>query len=281
MVPCIDAHHHLWRYTAAEYSWITGEMRGLRRDFLPDELRQEMQSSGIQATVCVQARQTTQETASLLRFAAEYPWIAGVVGWADIAAEDFPARLGALLRSPKLKGLRHVLQDEPDPSFALRPDFQRGLAALKGTALAYDILIHAPQLPVAAQMIDKHPDQVFVLDHLAKPKIAAGEISPWREHLCALAQRPNVWCKLSGMTTEANWTQWTLDDLRPYLDVALEAFGPGRLLAGSDWPVCILASSYSQWWQVLRAWAANLSATEQDSIFMRNAAEVYRLECEA
>jgi L-fuconolactonase len=280
MVPCIDAHHHLWRYTAAEYGWISDAMRGLQRDFLPGELRREMDSAGVQATICVQARQSMQETEALLRLAGEYPWIAGVVGWAGIASDDFPARLERLLGNRKLKGLRHVLQDEPDPAFALRPEFQRGLSAMKGTGLVYDILIYAPQLPVAAELAGRHPEQVFVLDHLAKPRIAAGEVSPWRENLRELARRPNVWCKLSGMVTEAHWQQWTADELRPYLDAALEAFGPGRLLAGSDWPVCTLASSYSRWWQVLREWAEQLSSPEQQAIFAGNAVEVYRLETE-
>ncbi len=280
MVPCIDTHHHLWRYTAAEYGWIGEEMRWLQRDFLPGELRQEMENAGVQATICVQARQTLQETEALLRFAGKHPWIAGVVGWAAIASDDFPAQLDLLLRQPKLKGLRHVLQNEPDPAFSLRPDFQRGLRAMKGTGLVYDVLIYAPQLPVAAELADSHPEQAFVLDHLAKPKIATGEISPWREQLHELARRPNVWCKVSGMVTEADWQRWTADDLRPYLDAALEAFGPHRLLAGSDWPVCTLASSYSRWWQILRAWAASLSAGEQEAILARNAAEVYRLEGE-
>lgn len=281
MNPCIDAHHHLWRYNAAEYGWIGDGMRPLRRDFLPPDLDREMQSAGVHATVCVQARQSLEETEALLGFAAEHEWIAGVVGWAPIASVDFSAHLESLLRHAKLKGLRHVLQDEADPAFALRPDFERGLRAMRGTGLVYDILIYAPQLPVAIQLVDRHPEQAFVLDHLAKPRIAAGEMSPWREDLRELAKRPNVWCKLSGMVTEADWRQWTPDDLRPYLDVALEAFGPRRLLAGSDWPVCTLASSYSQWWQVLRAWAANLSAVEQEAIFARNAAEVYRLGMES
>lgn len=281
MVPAIDAHHHLWRYSAAEYDWITEEMRPLQRDFLPGDLRREMAGAGVRATVAVQARQSAQETEALLHFAAEHPWIAGVVGWAELAAEDFPAQLERLLREPKLKGLRHVLQSEPDPAFALRRDFERGLSAMKGSGLVYDILIYAPQLPMAAELADRHPEQAFVLDHLGKPRIAAGEISPWREELRELARRPNVWCKVSGMVTEADWQRWTPEGLRPYLDAALEAFGPRRLLAGSDWPVCTLAASYSRWWQVLREWAAALSASEQEAIFARNAAEVYRLEAAA
>jgi L-fuconolactonase len=278
MVSCVDAHHHLWRCHPAEYGWIDEEMRSLRRDFLPPELREEMESAGVHAAICVQARHTPAETEWLLGLAAEHSWMAGVVGWAPIPSEDFPAQLERLLRSAKFKGLRHVLQNEADPAFALRPEFERGLRAMRGTGLVYDILIFAPQLPVAMELADRHPEQAFVLDHLAKPKIAAGEMSPWHEQLRELARRPNVCCKLSGMVTEASWQQWMEEDLRPYLDAAFEAFGPRRLLAGSDWPVCTVASTYSRWWQMLRAWARELSAGEQEAIFGRNAAEVYRLE---
>lgn len=277
MIPAIDAHHHLWRYDPAEYGWIDDSMSSLRRDFLPSYLHAEMPAAGVLSTVAVQARQSLAETAWLLSLAAQNPWIAGVVGWAPIAAPDFPHQLEPLLHHPKLKALRHVLQSEPDPSYALHPGFQRGLAALRATGLVYDILICASQLPIAIQLVDAHPHQLFVLDHLAKPRIAAAELSPWREQIRDLARRPNVSCKLSGMVTEADWWHWTPEHLRPYLDTALEAFGPHRLLAGSDWPVCTVASTYRRWWQILRAWAANLSHDEQRQILARNAEETYRL----
>ena len=277
MISCIDAHHHFWHYSAAGYGWIGENMLPLRRDFLPEHLREEMSAAGVEATVSVQARQSLEETEALLRFAARHPWIAGVVGWAPLADESFPAQLQQLLSNPKLKGLRHVLQDEADPAYALRPAFERGLRALRGTGLVYDILIYAPQLPIAIQLADAHPQQVFVLDHLAKPRIAAGELSPWREQIQELAKRSNVWCKVSGMVTEAKWDAWTPQGLQPYFDVALEAFGPRRLLAGSDWPVCTLAAGYAQWWGTLRNWASRLSATEQAAICRENAAAVYRL----
>lgn len=281
MIPVIDAHHHLWRYDAAEYGWIGEEMGALRRDFLPADLYAEMSGAGVEAAVCVQARQSLAETHWLLELAEQHAWMAGVVGWADIAGPGFQKQLESLAGREKLKGLRHVLQDEADPAFALRPDFQRGIGALKGTGLVYDILIYAAQLPVAIELVDAHPEQAFVLDHLAKPKIAAGELSPWREQIRELARRPNVCCKLSGMVTEAEWQGWNAGQLRPYLDIALEAFGARRLLAGSDWPVCTVAATYSRWWQVLRAWAAELSSEEQGRILAGNAAEVYRLRAGA
>lgn len=275
---CIDAHHHLWRYSAAEYGWIDDAMQALRRDFLPADLHSEISAAGIDATVAVQARQTTAETGWLLDLAGQNPFIAGVVGWAPVASPDFSRVLDELRANSKLKGLRHVLQDEPDDAYALRDDFQRGLKLLDGTGLVYDILIYAHQLPVAAQLVDLHPNQIFVLDHLAKPKIAAHELSPWREDLRKLAARPNVTCKISGMATEADWQGWTLADLEPYLATALECFGSERLLAGSDWPVCTAATSYVRWWQTLRQWASPLSTSEQAAILGGNAARVYNLE---
>jgi len=278
MTKCVDAHHHLWRYSSTEYGWIGDDMPGLRRDYLPLELHAEMERGGVQTAVTVQARQTLEETCWLLRLAQQYPFIAGVVGWAPIASADFPMHLETLATNPKLKGLRHVLQDEPDDAFMLREDFQRGIAALEDTGLVYDILIHERHLPYAAQLADRNPNQVFVLDHLAKPRIRTGELARWREHLHRLAQRPNVYCKLSGMVTEADWNNWTIEDLRPYVEAALESFGPQRLLAGSDWPVCTVAASYGRWWKTLRELIATLSSSEQESILGGNAIEVYRLE---
>lgn len=274
----IDAHHHLWSYSAAEYGWIGDAMQALRRDFLPAELRSEISAAGIDGTVAVQARQTLEETRWLLDLAHQNAFIGGVVGWAPIASPGFSQVLDDLRTDSKLKGFRHVLQDEPDDAYALRDDFQRGLKLLQDTGLVYDILIYARHLPVTAQLVDLHPDQIFVLDHLAKPKIAAHELSPWREQLRELAQRPNVVCKISGMTTEADWQSWTLADLEPYLATALECFGPQRLLAGSDWPVCNVATTYQRWWDTLREWAAPLSDSEQEAIFGGNAARVYHPE---
>jgi len=278
MTLCVDAHFHLWKYSAAEYGWIDDHMQTLQRDFLPADLHEGMARGGVRAAVAVQARQTVEETRSLLRLAVEHAFIAGVVGWAPMTDADFPGLLEELILYPRLKGLRHVLQDEPDEAYMLRRDFQHGLAALKGTGLVYDLLISAHQLPLAAQLVDHHPSQVFVLDHAAKPKIRLGEISPWREQLRELARRPNVCCKLSGMVTEADWQRWTVDDLRPYVEIAIDCFGPERLIAGSDWPVCTLASSYVQWWKTLCELLAGLSLSEQERVLGGNAVSVYHLE---
>jgi L-fuconolactonase len=278
---CIDAHHHLWRYSAAEYGWISDSMEELRRDFLPGDLEAEAKSAHIDAAIAVQARQTMQETYWLLELARENPFMAGVVGWASIISPEFPKLLGELCVHPKLKGLRHVLQDESDDGYALRGEFQRGIHALAGTGLVYDILIYERHLPAAVPLVDRNPNQIFVLDHLAKPKIAMQEISPWRENLRELARRPNVNCKVSGLVTEANWEAWTVRDLEPYLEIALECFGPERLLAGSDWPVCLLATRYQRWWETLRQWVSKLSDFEQGNILGGNAVRVYRLEGES
>ena len=252
----------------------------LRRDFLPPELYDEMIAAGVQASIAIQARQTFDETRWLLHLAEQHAYIAGVVGWAPIADSGFREQLETLAGHPKLKGLRHVLQDEPD-DYMLRGSFQRGLAALQGTGLVYDILIYERQLSFATQLVDRHPNQVFVLDHLAKPKICAAEISPWRRRLRELALRPNVHCKLSGMVTEADWNQWKIVDLHPYVEVAVECFGPARLLAGSDWPVCTIAASYGKWWQTLRELISGLSSAEQAGILGGNASRVYSLSEEA
>lgn len=275
---CIDAHHHLWQYSLAEYGWIDDSMKELRRDFLPRDLDAEIIAQNIDATIAVQARQSMEETRWLLELANVNAFIAGVVGWAPIIDPLFPKLLEELALDPKLKGLRHVLQDELDDDYALGKDFQRGIHALSGMGIVYDILIHERQLPVAIQLVDRNPNQMFVLDHLAKPKIASQKISPWRENLCELARRPNVTCKISGMTTEADWQSWTLRDLAPYLEVALECFGTQRLLAGSDWPVCKVATSYQRWWETLRQWVSQLTDFEQGNILGGNAARVYGLE---
>lgn len=277
MIEQIDAHHHFWRYNPEEYGWISEEMRELRRDFLVADLHAAMAEANVQAAVTVQARQTIEETYWLLDIASKCRWLRGVIGWAPITGDDFPGYLQKLLAFPKLKGLRHVLQDEPDDAYMLRPDFDRGIYALSKTGLVYDILIYQRQLPLAAKLANRHPDQVFVLDHLAKPDIRGREISPWREHLRVLAKSPNVFCKLSGLTTEAHGKTWIVDDLRPYIDIALEYFGPERLIAGSDWPVCTVATSYGLWWQTLRQLLTDLSPGEQTAILGGNAIRIYNL----
>jgi L-fuconolactonase len=277
MAQRIDAHHHLWRYTPQDYGWISPSMQALQRDFLPEDLESELAINGIDGSVVVQARQTLDETRWLLELAHKTPSIRGVVGWVPLADDGLPTILAELGANPMLKGVRHVIQDEPDPNFILRDDFNRGIGALRGTGLVYDILIHEQHLPQAAAFVARHPEQSFVLDHLAKPKVRTHELEPWRTNLKRLATHRNVACKLSGLVTEADWAGWTPKDLHPYLDAAVDAFGLQRLMAGSDWPVCLLASSYERWWSTLFAWAQQFSTQERSEIFGGTAGAVYRL----
>lgn len=251
----------------------------LRRDYLPAELTAHCEAARVNGTVMVQARQTIEETEWLLGLAEQVPLLCGVVGWADIAGDDFAATLGKLRTRRLLKGLRHVVQAEPD-GFLDGVDFNRGIARLKGTDLVYDILIRSQQLQEAMRFVDRHPEQSFVLDHIAKPAIATGDSASWEKEIRELARRPNVSCKLSGMVTEADWRLWTADSLKPYFDVVLESFGPDRLMAGSDWPVLNVASSYEQWWKTIDSWLAPLSADERAAIEGETARRVYRLDIE-
>jgi L-fuconolactonase len=276
-VETIDAHHHLWRYTPAEYGWIDEEMQALRRDFLPKDLIVEIAAAGIDGTVAVQARQTLEETKWLLDLADDCPAIRGVVGWAPIAGEEFPACMEQFDGRAKLKGLRHVIQGEQDEHYILREDFNSGIRTMQGSGLVYDILIYERHLEDTIYFVDEHPDQAFVLDHISKPLIAAGTLEPWASRMRELGQRENVWCKVSGLVTEANWKTWTPDSLKPYLDATVEAFGPERLMVGSDWPVCLVASGYKQWFEVLRSYFAGFSETERARIFGGTAIEVYGL----
>ena len=277
MAERIDAHHHLWRYSAEEYGWIDESMSLLRRDFLPDDLVREIAAAGIDGTVAVQARQTMEETRWLLELADECEAIRGVVGWAPIAGEEFPSVMEEFEYRRKLKGLRHVIQGEKDENYILRADFNAGIRALEDSGLVYDILIYERQLPQTIEFVDEYPGQVFVLDHVAKPLIGAGVMEPWAERMRELGQRENVWCKVSGMVTEADWRGWSAERMRPYLDVAVEAFGPERLMAGSDWPVCLVASEYGRWFEVLNEYFAGFSESEREALFGGTATEVYGL----
>jgi L-fuconolactonase len=273
----VDAHHHLWRYDPAEFGWIGDDLRVLRRDFLPGDLARQLDSSGVVAAVAVQARQMEEETRWLLHLAAEEPRIAGVVGWAPLIQPDIEHWLERHVADRKLVGLRHVVQAEPD-EFLARQDFNRGVAALRRHGLVYDLLVLERQLPATIEFVDRHPDQPFVLDHLGKPRNDTGELEPWRTNLRELARRENVSCKLSGGITEAD-LDWTPAKLRPYLDAALEAFGPRRLMFGSNWPVCEAAGGgYGAWLDAVRAWAEPLSADERGRLLAGTAVEVYGLE---
>jgi L-fuconolactonase len=233
--------------------------------------------AGIDGTVAVQARQTLDETRWLLAQAEECEAIRGVVGWAPIAGEEFPGVMEEFEHRPKLKGLRHVIHDEPDENYILRADFNSGILAMQGSGLVYDILIYERHLPQTIDFVDEYPEQVFVLDHIAKPRIGAGILEPWTENLRELALRRNVWCKVSGLATEADWKNWDIETLRPYLDVVVDAFGANRLMVGSDWPVCLVATQYGQWFDLLKTYFARFSESEQDAIFGGTATEVYQL----
>jgi L-fuconolactonase len=274
----IDSHQHFWRYSKSEYGWITDEMADIRKDFLPPDLKPELDQSGFHGTVAVQARESTEETLALLRLADEYPdVIQGVVGWVPLAAPDLEETLLRLSGEKALRGVRHLVQGERDPDFLSRADFNRGIAALRRHGLVYDILIFERQLAATIAFVDRHPDQVFVLDHIAKPKIGAGLLEPWARQIRDLALRPNVYCKLSGMVTEADYHSWRPEQLTPYMDVVLEAFGPHRLLFGSDWPVCLVAATYSEWANLVQQYLSRLTLSEQDAIFGGTATQVYGL----
>ena len=275
--PRIDAHHHLWHYTAEEYPWIDEGMAVLRCDFLLQDLKTVCRDARVSATVAVQARQTVEETEWLLSFAVDGSPIAGVVGWLPLTDPDLSTRFAHLLAAPRLKGLRHVVQAEA-PGFLDGEAFNRGIRALRGTGLVYDILILPPQMEEATRFVDRHPDQIFVLDHMAKPPIRTGDDGGWSVALRELARRPNLFCKLSGLVSEADPKHWTPDGLAPYAQVALEAFGPQRLMIGTDWPVLTEGCSYAQWWRTVETWIAPLSADEQAQILGGTAMRVYRLQ---
>lgn len=273
----IDAHHHFWGYDPAEYGWISDAMSVLKRDYLPDDLHREAAAAGVDGVVSVQARQTVDETRWLLELAAQNDFIRGVVGWVPLVSERVADDLARFTDRPKLKAVRHVLQDEPDDDYMLRPEFDRGVGLLPKFGLRYDILIFERHLPQATTLVDRHPGLTFVLDHVAKPRVRDGAISPWRERVADLAKRPNVFCKLSGLATEAGPRAWTPGQLRPYMDVALEAFGPRRLMFGSDWPVCLLAVDYHRWVGLVREFVSELSDTERRRVMGGTAVEVYGL----
>ena len=273
----IDAHHHFWKYDPAEYGWIDDAMAAIRRDFLPEDLQREIANVGIDGVVSVQARQTVEATQWLLALAEAHDFIRGVVGWVPLVSPSVSNDLARFAEDRRLKAVRHVLQGEGDERYMLRADFNRGIAALRECGLVYDILILERHLPQTIEFVDRHPDQVFVLDHIAKPRIKDGIISPWRENIMKLAERENVYCKLSGMVTEADYEAWTEAELRPYMDTVLAAFGPRRLMFGSDWPVCLVACPYERWHRIISEFISPLSASERERILGGTAIEAYRL----
>jgi L-fuconolactonase len=277
----VDAHHHVWDLTVREQTWMVGpELDPIRRNFSLDDLAPSAAAADVGATVLVQTVGQVEETVEFLALADGNDLVAGVVGWVDLTAPDVADMLASLLARPDgsyLKAIRHQVHDEPDVDWLLRPDVQRGLAAVAEAGLAYDLLTKTPQLPAAIETARNLPQLTFVLDHISKPVI--GEpLDPWAKQLRELAALPNVTCKLSGMVTEAPWSTWKPSDLQPYADVVLDAFGPNRVMFGSDWPVCLLAASYAQVVETAETLTTTLTPTERNAVFTTTATRTYNLE---
>ncbi|MFD8691334.1 amidohydrolase family protein [Streptomyces sp. NPDC059651] len=277
----VDAHHHVWDLSVRDQDWITGEeLAPLRRDFTLADLEPEARANGVCATVLVQTVTVPEETPEFLALAHGSELVAGVVGWADLTAPEIADTLAALRELPggdRLVSLRHQVQGEPDPRWLLRPDVQRGLAAVADAGLAYDLVVQPYQLPAAVRAAELLPGLTFVLDHAGKPQIAAGRQHPWADDLRALAALPNTVCKLSGLVTEADPHDWTVKDLRPYAGTVIDAFGPGRLMFGSDWPVCRLAATYTEVVDTALALLDTLTEDERNAVLATTAERVYGL----
>ena len=273
----LDSHQHFWEYDPAEYPWITDRLARIRRSFLPADLEPELTRAGIDGCIAVQARQTLDENRWLLGLSDRYSFIKGVVGWVDLRADDVERYLEPLAEHPKFVGVRHVAQDEPDDRFLVGKDFLRGISKLKEFDLAYDILIFPKQLPAAIELVNHLPEQRFVLDHIAKPLIQDRIMEPWRAQIRELAKARNVMCKISGLVTEARWDSWRAEDFDPYLNIVAEAFGPERLMFGSDWPVCLLAAPYDAVFETVNAWLSRRRLQDQ-AIFGENCTRFYNVK---
>jgi L-fuconolactonase len=274
----IDAHQHFWSYNKEEYGWIGDHMDLLKRDFLPPDLLPELVNSGFDGSVAVQARQSIEETRWLLQLSEKFDFIKGVVGWADLRSEDNLRRqLDEFCKSRKLVGVRHVVHDEPEDSFMLQDEFLKGISILKDYNLTYDLLLFPKHLPVAQVVVEMFPDQKFVIDHISKPLIRSHILDPWKEDIKAIAEFRNVYCKLSGMITEADWEKWKQEDFRPYLDVVFNAFGTDRIMTGSDWPVCLAAGSYKDVITVVEKYIAGFPMKVKEQILGSNCSEFYNL----
>jgi L-fuconolactonase len=270
----LDSHQHFWRYDEAQYPWIP-KGSPLHRDWLPADLAALQEPLGIDGSIAVQARQTLAETSWLLQLADENPRIRGVVGWVDLRSDRVEEQIARFASHPKFRGVRHVVQDEPDDEFMLGAAFQHGIGKLRSFGLTYDILIYPTQMKAAVELIRRFPEQPFVLDHVAKPQIRDGILAPWRDYLLEIAQSPNVLCKVSGMVTEADHLNWKAEHFTPYLDVVFEAFGPQRLMWGSDWPVCLFAAKYEETLRLVEEYSDRLDEKNREALFGGNAAAFY------
>ncbi len=275
----IDSHQHFWKLDLPfEYGWLYEEQhRPICRDYLPRDLLPHMQAAGVERSVFVQTQHTLEENRWALNLAEENPFIAGVVGWVDLAADDVEDQLSEFLQHPKFVGVRHITQGEPDDNFIVRPDVVRGLKVLQKHGVPFDLLFYTQHLRHATTLAQMLPDLPMVIDHLSKPKIREQKLDSWRADLLQAAQYPNLYCKLSGMVTEADWKSWKPADLKPFVETALEAFGPARCLFGSDWPVCELAASYEDVVAALKEVLGPITVSEESQIFGQTAASFYQL----
>jgi L-fuconolactonase len=273
----IDAHQHFWTYDAAHFGWITDDMKSIRRNFHPGHLEPVLQQCGVSGTVVVQVDESIAETEALLSLSESNPFIKAVVGWVDLKDPRLEDTLRFLKAKQKLKGFRAILQGNPDGRYLSHPDFQAGVRKLKAFGFTYDVLIYHDQMDATARFLEKCPDQPLILDHIAKPAIRDGEIRKWKEHMKLLASFPNLYCKLSGMVTEARWDKWRYEDLSPYLDIAGEYFGTGRLCYGSDWPVCLVAGKYEQVLGVVQRFLQQVTPAERDKVLAGNALTFYNI----
>lgn len=272
----IDSHQHFWQYNAEKHSWIDDEMKTIRRDFLPEELATVYKENGVAGSVAVQADQTEKETAFLIELSRKHGFIKGIVGWTDLRSEELPGNLEFYQTIPEIKGFRHILQGE-DPSFMLQPAFLRGIGLLRKYGFTYDILVFPHHLQAVKELVRQFPKQLFVLDHIAKPYIKKGQVGEWAKDIKELAAFPNLYCKISGMVTEADYKQWQPEDFTPYLDVVVNAFGTKRIMYGSDWPVCLVAGSYSQVLTIVKNYFASFTPDEQAAVFSGNVTRFYHL----
>jgi L-fuconolactonase len=274
----LDSHQHFWRFSEEEYGWMNSQMQEIKKDHLPKDLLPELQKVGFDGCIAIQARQLLQETDWLLHLADHNDFIKGVVGWIDLCSSQVEKQLDQYSKHPKLVGLRHVIHDEPDHDFILRPDFLRGISLLNAHHLTFDLLIFPSHLPNAITLVKQFPELTFILDHIAKPKVKDSILFPWKEDIERLASYPNVYCKVSGMVTEAQWHQWKMSDFTPYLDVVFCAFGCERVMIGSDWPVCKVAGSYQQVMNIVFSYIGQYTDTEKEQILGGNAIRAYSVK---
>ncbi len=275
-MPAIDAHQHFWKYSPVKDAWITDDMKIIQRDFLPEDLAPVLASNGIEGCVAVQADQSEEETRFLLSLADKHDFIQGVVGWIDLRADNLAERLTYFSKYKKLKGFRHILQGAP-AGFMLDPEFIQGVKTLADFNFTYDLLVYQNQLPEAIEFVKQLPEVKIVIDHLAKPSIRTADIAAWKRDIASIAIFKNVHCKLSGMVTEADWKNRKADDFIPYLDVLFDAFGAGRILYGSDWPVCLVAASYQQQLSIAQTYLSTFSEHEKLLVMGENARKFYNL----